>query len=111
MSGSVLAFYRDIWLNVFFENLYSIGEASWTPWMWGTLRMSEITIEQSFGHLRQSQANAELSVETFVRTSALYALQKMAKAECPSNSKKVEEPALTEKQSPDCLMFQVFSTM
>lgn len=55
------------------------SEEAFSPWEHGETRLCELPIEHHFGHLRRAQPNAELSVESYLRMSAINTLRKVRK--------------------------------
>lgn len=79
-----------------------VGKSStWLPWRFGRGRLSEISIEEHFGHLRCQTSNAVLSTRSFFHADArqsLRAKQDFAKVTSRRAPPGAEEPALTDSE-------------
>ena len=78
-------------------------QEDFTPFTFGNGRLTELTIEQSFGELRSSTNQSQLSVGSFCRLSAKKAIRDVRNKFKPdSPSTKRCEPPLTEKRFLAC---------
>ena len=74
-------------------------EATWSPWTYGQSRLSELSVEEWFSHLRKQSPNSQLSCRAYWKAGARTQLSHGQKLlECKAIDFKEGEPALTEEQ-------------
>eukprot|EP00438_Fugacium_kawagutii_P001566 Skav235500 [mRNA] locus=scaffold3432:23399:30233:- [translate_table: standard] len=74
----------------------------WSPWSVGNARLSEISIEQLFGRLRRSTANAQLTPMQFWQSSQREMLHAWKRCARDASPIEIAEPPLSEAEFAAC---------